>query len=285
MVPIETQRGCPYACRFCNSPEKNEFYDAQRAGRFFRKRTMKHVHAELKEVLSKFGIEYIFFIADTFLAMSEKEFDEFCEMYSEFKLPFYMHTRPETITERRAKKLKEVNCNKVNIGVEHGNPKFRTEIVGRAYKNETAMKAFELIYEAGISTTSNNIIGFPDETRELVFDTIELVRKLKSDDINAFTFIPYQGTSLRGLCETKNYLAKDTLANIYETDSLLNMPSLSKKEIGGLVKTFPLYTRLPRSYWKDLKTAESDTPEGKKIYDNLLDIFREKYSNAALARD
>ena len=285
MVPIETQRGCPYACRFCNSPEKNEFYDAQRAGRFFRKRTMKHVHAELKEILPKFNIEYIFFIADTFLAMSEKEFDEFCEMYSEFKLPFYMHTRPETITERRAKKLKEVNCHKVNIGVEHGNQVFRTEIVGRAYKNEVAIRAFELIYEAGISTTSNNIIGFPDETRELIFDTIELVRKLKSDDINAFTFIPYQGTSLRGLCETKKYLDKETLANIYETDSLLNMPSLSKKEIGGLVKTFPLYARLPRSYWKDLKIAESDTVEGKSVYNELLTLFRNKYADAAIARN
>ena len=285
MVPVETQRGCPYACRFCNSPEKNEFYDAQRAGRFFRKRTMKHVHTELKEITSKFGIEYIFFIADTFLAMSEKEFDEFCEMYSEFKLPFYMHTRPETITARRAKKLKEVNCNKVNIGVEHGNRKFRTEIVGRNYNNEVAIKSFELMYEAGISTTSNNILGFPDETRELIFDTIELVRKLKSNDINAFTFIPYQGTSLRGLCETKNYLNKDTLASIYQTDSLLDMPSISKREIGGLVKTFPLYARLPRSYWNDIKIAESNTPEAKKIYDNLIHIFREQYSNLSLARD
>ena len=44
------------------------------------------------------------------------------------------------------------------------------------------------------------------------------------------------------------------------------MPSISMAEIGGLVKTFPLYTRLPRSYWKDLRIAESDTPEGKKIY-------------------
>ena len=269
MIPIETQRGCPYACRFCNSPEKNEFYDAQKAGRFFRKRTMKHVHEELKEITSKFGVEYIFFIADTFLAMSEKEFDEFCEMYSEFKLPFYMHTRPETITARRAKKLKEANCNKVNIGVEH----------------EIAVKSFELMYEAGISTTSNNILGFPDETRELIFDTIELVRKLKSNDINAFTFIPYQGTSLRGLCETKNYLNKDTLASIYQTDSLLDMPSISKKEIGGLVKTFPLYARLPRSYWKDIRIAESDTPEAKKVYSNLLNMFRDQYSNISLARD
>ena len=27
MAPVETQRGCPYACRFCNSPEKNEFVE------------------------------------------------------------------------------------------------------------------------------------------------------------------------------------------------------------------------------------------------------------------
>ena len=64
-----------------------------------------------------------------------------------------MHTRPETITERRAKKLAAVGCHKVNIGVEHGNQKFRTEIVGRNYNNEVAIKSFELMWDAGISTT------------------------------------------------------------------------------------------------------------------------------------
>ena len=59
----------------------------------------------------------------------------------------------------------------------------------------------------------------------------------------------------------------------------------SKEEIGGLVKTFPLYTRLPRSYWKDIKIAESETPEGKKVYNELLSIFRKQYSSVALARD
>ena len=83
----------------------------------------------------------------------------------------------------------------------------------------------------------------------------------------------------------KEPLNKDTLASIYETDSLLDMPSISKKEIGGLVKTFPLYARLPRSCWKDIKIAESDPPEAKKVYNNLLNMFREKYSNISLARD
>ena len=285
MAPVETQRGCPYACKFCNSPEKNEFYTAQKAGRFFRKRTMKHIHTEIKEIIDKFGIEYIFFITDTFLAMSEKEFDEFCEMYSEFKLPFFMNTRPETVTERRAKKLKEVNCHRVNIGVEHGNYKFRSEVVGRKYNNELAIKAFQKIYDSGISTVQNNIIGYPDETRELVFDSIELARKLKCDAMSVFTFIPYHGTSLRGLCENKNYLNKETLANIYQKDSLLNMPSISKKEIGGLVKTFVLYARLPRSYWKDIEIAEKEDDKGFKKFDELMALYKKEYINNTLGVD
>jgi|TARA_B100001964_G_scaffold241985_1_gene315634 radical SAM superfamily enzyme YgiQ (UPF0313 family) len=286
MAPVETQRGCPYACRFCNSPEKNEFYEAQKAGRFFRKRTMKHLHTELKELISKYSIEYIFFITDTFLAMSEKEFDEFCEIYSEFKLPFYMHTRPETVTERKVKKLKEVNCDRVNIGVEHGNHKFRSETVGRNYKNEVAIRSFEMMYEGGISTVSNSILGYPDETRELIFDTIELVRKLKCTDINAFTFTPYHGTSLRELCERKKYLAKDTLADgYYVHDSLLTMPSITKEEIRGLMKTFVLYSRLPRSSWPEIKIAEAETELGKNKYGELMAIFRREYAHAPLASE
>jgi len=285
MIPVETQRGCPYACRFCNSPEKNEFYNAQRAGRFFRKRAIKDVYFELKYLIPKYKVEYLFFVTDTFLAMSEKEFDEFCEMYSEFKLPFFMNTRPETINEKRAKKLKEVNCHRVNIGVEHGNPKFRTEVVGRNYKNELAINSFRIMHDSGISTVSNNILGYPGETRELIFDTIELARKLKCDDINAFTFIPYQGTSLRELAEEKKYIDKETLASIYETDSLLKMPTISKKEIGGLIKTFVLYSRLPKSYWKDIKIAESSTEEGNKKFEELISIYKKDFKDATLGSD
>jgi len=285
MAPVETQRGCPYACKFCNSPEKNELYNTERASRFFRKREMKHVHQEIKEIISKHSIEYIMFITDTFLAMSEKEFDEFCEMYSEFKLPFWMNTRPETVTERRAKKLKEVGCERTNIGVEHGNQKFRADVVGRGYKNEIAIRAFDIMYDVGLSTQSNNIVGYPDETRELIFDTIELTRNLKCKDINAFTFTPYHGTALRDICERKNYIDKESLSYIFATDSMLTMPTISKEEIRGLIKTFVLYARMPRSYWKEIKIAESETDEGVKKYNELMNLYRKEFLQDYLPKD
>ena len=225
------------------------------------------------------------FITDTFLAMSEKEFNEFCEMYSEFKLPFFMNTRPETITEYRAKKLKEINCHRANIGVEHGNYDFRANVVGRSYTNEAAIKAFEIMHDSGVSTQSNNIVGYPDETRSLVFDTIELTRKLKCNDINAYTFTPYHGTSLRQLCEEKNYIDKDSLSHIYATDSMLNMPTISKDEIRGLIKTFVLYARLPRSYWKEIKIAESETDSGVEKYKKLMSLYQKEFKGDYLPRD
>ena len=285
MAPVETQRGCPYACRFCNSPEKNEFYNKESAGRFFRKRTMKNLHTELKEIISKYGIEYVFFITDTFLAMSEKEFDEFCEMYSEFKLPFWMNTRPETVTERRAKKLKEIGCERTNIGIEHGNPKFRTDVVGRNYKNDVVLKSFDIMYDVGLSTQSNCILGYPDETRELIFDTIELTRNVKCNDINAFVFTPYHGTALRNVCERKNYIGKDSLSHLYAIDSMLTMPTISKEEIRGLIKTFILYARMPRSYWQEIKIAESETDEGIKKYEELMNLYLKEFKQDYFPRD
>jgi radical SAM superfamily enzyme YgiQ (UPF0313 family) len=196
-----------------------------------------------------------------------------------------MNTRPETVTERRAKKLKEVGCERTNIGVEHGNQKFRADVVGRGYKNEIAIRAFDIMYDVGLSTQSNNIVGYPDETRELIFDTIELTRNLKCKDINAFTFTPYHGTALRDICERKNYIDKESLSYIFATDSMLTMPTISKEEIRGLIKTFVLYARMPRSYWKEIKIAESETDEGVKKYNELMNLYRKEFLQDYLPKD
>ena len=61
--------------------------------------------------------------------------------------------------------------------------------------------------------------------------------------------------------------------------------SISKKEIRGLMKTFVLYSRLPRSYWKEIKIAEQDNAEGIKKYKELIHLYKNEYKDAALARD
>ena len=96
------------------------------------------------------------------------------------KLPFWIQTRPETITEERIKLLKKMNVSNINVGIEHGNEKYRKEMLQRAMSNDLIISALKILDNANIPVTVNNILGFPDETRELVFDTINLNRSIKA---------------------------------------------------------------------------------------------------------
>ena len=82
---------------------------------------MKLIKHEIESHVKSWGTEYVFFWADTFLAWSTKEFDEFCETYKDIKLPFWCQTRIETISEYKFKKLKDVGLDRITFGMEHGN--------------------------------------------------------------------------------------------------------------------------------------------------------------------
>ena len=144
MFPVETIRGCPYTCRFCNSPDQMALYKNNAGGGYFRKKNLDLVYKELKFMKENKGVEYNYFWADTFLAMNRKEFDEFCEMYSDIKLPFWMQTRPETVTDYNMKKLKEVGLHRISFGIEHGNEKFRREILDRRWSNKDIIEKLKI---------------------------------------------------------------------------------------------------------------------------------------------
>ena len=67
----------------------------------------------------------------------------------------------------------------------------------------------------------------PDENRELIFDTINFMRKLPRniEATGAFIFAPYHGTPLRELAIQKGYIKEEEIASISNTThSMLNMP-------------------------------------------------------------
>jgi anaerobic magnesium-protoporphyrin IX monomethyl ester cyclase len=272
LFPIETSRGCQFSCTFCNSPSQRTLY--QGIGRYFRKKSVKRIDEELSSLVSKYKAEYIFFITDTLLCLSNREFDEFCKMYSKYSLPFYCQNRPEMITCERMKRLKEIGCVRMTIGVQQGNEAFRKDILKINLTNEKIIEAFEILEKVGIVVSVDNIIGFPCETRELVFDTIRLNRQLQFDTSNAFTFAPFHGTELHRICLEKGYIRDDTPLNNFSQESVLDMPEFPKQEIAKLVKTFALYARLPEKYFGKIKIAEKDDEQGKKAFRELCQIYK-----------
>jgi len=252
-------------------------YREERAGNFFRKKSISRIYQEIKSLSEKWHAEYCYFPSDTFLAMPKREFDQFVEMYSDFKLPFWIQSRAETITYENAKKLKNIGCHRISIGLEHGNEAFRKKMLKKSYSNKQMIKAARILAEVGIPLSVNNIIGFPDETRELVFETIELNRQILSDTTNAYAFTPFHGTPLHEYCVKKGYLDPDFVFGCVTIDAPLDMPQLRRNEIIGLRKTFPLYARLPREYWDDIQKAERDDDKGRRSFNKLKELYIQKY--------
>jgi anaerobic magnesium-protoporphyrin IX monomethyl ester cyclase len=277
MLPVETIRGCPYKCTYCNSPNQIQLYEEQIDADYFRKRSMDLVYKELKHFKEKVGVEYNYFWADTFLAISDKEFNEFCEMYSDIKLPFWMQTRPETLTDHRVRRLAEVGLHRISLGIEHGNEEFRTKILKRSWKNEAIIESLKIPHRYGVQFTCNNIVGFPTETRKLAMETIELNRYIESDSQNLNAFVPFHGTPLRKMAEELNLVSPGEITKCLTDSPMMDMPQFSAKEIAGLIKCFVLYVKFPKSRWKDIQRAEEDTSEGRKIFKDLKEEFVEKY--------
>jgi radical SAM superfamily enzyme YgiQ (UPF0313 family) len=277
MLPIETDRGCPYTCRFCEAPALVDLYKQGTGQLYFRRKSWSKVEEEIQLYIEKYAAQYIYFNAETFLAMSDREFDKFIEMYDKVRLPFWCQTRVETISAYRIPHLERVGCNRISVGLEHGNEEFRKKIVGKGFTNQKIIDVFKLLDQSTIPITINNILGFPGENRELVFDTIELNRQLGTDSVNAFIFTPYRGTAMYDDVVAKGYLERDVETNWVASGSLLKMPTISAEEILGLVRTFSLYVKFPKEEWPDIAIAEKFTAEGEGRFAELSKRYYERF--------
>lgn len=267
MAPVETIRGCPYHCAFCNSRNTGA-----------RKKSMGKVREELLYYKDVHNVEYNFFWADTFLAMSTRELDEFCEIYQDIGLPFWVQTRVETIAEWRLKKLKDVGLHRLALGIENGHEEFRQKVIIKEFTNEQAVKAAEIIAGAGITYNTNNMVGYPHETREIAMETVKLNRRFPNvDTTNCFTFTPYYGTPSRDEAVKAGFMEPDLIAPGNAEDSVLTMPQFSIAEIRKIRKTFALYVKFPEDRWPDIRRAEEETPEGLTLLKELQVEYRQTY--------
>jgi radical SAM superfamily enzyme YgiQ (UPF0313 family) len=272
---LETYRGCPYSCAYCNSPMQVTLAREAGLGSFLRRSPMQRLRDHIAAIVETNKPEFFMIIDDSFLARPEKEIEAFCEMYDEFKIPFWFNTRPENVTENTLKALRSVNCYRMAFGIEHGNEEFRKDVLLRPVKNSLLLEKFALISDSGIAFSVNDVIGFPKETRELVFDTIELNRQIPGcDSLSISIFTPYHGTVLRKLAVELGYMdAKVICADMWR-GSYLTMPQLGQQAIKGLLRTFPLYVLFDKSEWPEIERAEKFDDEGNAIFKRLAERYR-----------
>lgn len=276
-VSMETYRGCPYNCTYCNSPTTRIMSKDFGVGNFMRRKSADVVEKELLYYKEKYDPDLIMFIDDSFLARPAKEIYEFCDMWSKYKIPFWFNTRVENCKPEYLAALKEAGVYRMTFGLESGNEEYRRNILKRTPPNETYYEYFDYINQSNIPYSLNVIIGMPFETRDMVLDTAKMVNRARGyDGLTISMFQPYYGTELRTMAVENGFL-DSTHINGWNSTSMgggyldswqLRMPQpyLQLNDVEQLTKTFALYAHFGEERWEEIHQAETNDIIYKKLF-------------------
>lgn len=167
--------GCPEPCAFCCSPGvTNRGWRAMPADRML---------DDIEELNDRFDFDVIRFY-DANWGVNEKRVKGFCEGMLERKIDNWflalmepysiLHYKPGTV-ELMAK----AGCYVVNIGAEAGSDAMMEKIGKHTQGDDNVDAAVELARH-GIDSYLTYIIGFPYETRESMYATIDQARRIRA---------------------------------------------------------------------------------------------------------
>ena len=184
--------------------------------------------------------------------------------------------------EEKVNMLEDIGCHRMSVGVECGNPEYSRTMLQRSVDNERVIKACSIVSKSSIQLSVNNIIGFPDEDRNMIFDTIQLNREIDANSYSCSIFQPYRGTRLYDYCVAKDYIDPSKLCyDLTYRSSLFRQP-VTSDELRGIVRTFPLYVKFPKDMFDRIRRAERFDEKGEMVFKELSDLYRMRYEKKVL---
>ena len=220
-----TSRGCPFNCYFCINSKREMF------GRTVRYHSPEYVEKEVEELVSKYGVEGIYFADDHFTSNKER-LKEICARIKRFGLKWNCMTRVDALNRQTLEVMKDSGCVSIGFGVESGSQRVLNALNKNA-KVEDAIKGFDLCHEVGVKTWASIIIGNPEETKEDIELTDRLLERIKPDSVAIYYLTPYRGTVIYDMANENGWIVKDNTNWFHDEPQMeINFTLDDLREIG-----------------------------------------------------
>lgn len=163
-IHLEIGRGCPFACTFCST---SDFFR-----RNFRLKSPARMIADITELKRAYGLNYFSLVHDMY-TIDRKKVVAFCEaiLASGERFTWGCSARTDCVDDELLELMARAGCTGIFFGIETGSQRMQHVI----HKKLDLSEARERIASAdrnGINTTVAFIVGFPEESRDDLQDTI-----------------------------------------------------------------------------------------------------------------
>ena len=223
-MAIITSRGCSFKCAYCH----------QTMGKVFRKRSAESVLSEMEELFFKHGFKEFEIVDDCFNLDRERMYTILVAIRDRLdgvKLHF-PNIRADILEPQDMALFKQAGTVSAAFAIETSSPRLQ-KMIHKNLNVEKAVCTINASVRAGIYSSGFFMIGFPTETYEEAYDTIELASRSTLHRAFFYIPIPFKGTELAEMAVDvfKNKNGTIDPHNMNYFNSTLNISAMSNHDL------------------------------------------------------
>jgi radical SAM superfamily enzyme YgiQ (UPF0313 family) len=222
-LPVQTTRGCPYACNYC---EVTQVYGAR-----FRNRPPDEVVDEVRTLMRLGKRKFVYFVDDIFNAHRKHAF-AVMEGLRALKVAWTclctanVGDDPEMLDLMRSS-----GCRHINIGMESVNPESLLSVNKKQNHADRYPEQFAAIRKRGIEFSLNVMFGLDGDTTESFDATVETLIGYKAPVSFMFVLSPRVGLKIRDELNAQGRILHSDWDRYHSYECVFEPKNMTRQEL------------------------------------------------------
>jgi len=231
---VMSSRGCPHFCEYCAVPSHTGI-------RNYRPREIDKIIDEIRWLINTYSVEEIHLADDNFFVNKSRTKKLLRRLIAEFPgISYAVPTGADlpNLDFEIIDLLKEAGFTSIYTGIETGAEENVGKFIDKKINTKDTIEKINYLKKVGIKTIGFFLLGFPDETREQIQQTVELAETLPLEKFYLIMVTPLPGSKLYDYCKKNDLLYEDfDITKVRYANTFIKNKNISRSELEGIRKS------------------------------------------------